>query len=279
MLDRKLPALIATVTVLFVCAVLWNAFQSPGRGAERATRPAAVDSESVPGAPIVETLRVASTPVSRPAAIPAPVTPPSAPGGGELSYIEQLARAEMRRRIRASAGYTYLNEVVAESQDSALHRWDDRFSRPVRVYLATTTAANFQPAFLDAVRTAFQRWEDANVPVRFDLESDSARADVQVRWRVQFDIDRTGQTDLAWDPSGHILSGIITIATFDPKGRPLSVDDIRVVGLHEVGHLIGLDHSSDSNDIMFARTQARDLSARDIRTALMLYQMAPGSVR
>jgi hypothetical protein len=30
---------------------------------------------------------------------------------------------------------------------------------------------------------------------------------------------------------------------------------------------------------MFARTQARDLSARDIRTALMLYQMAPGPVR
>ncbi|HUL49153.1 MAG TPA: matrixin family metalloprotease [Gemmatimonadales bacterium] len=282
MFDRKLPALIATLAVVFACSILWNAFHSPGGAQTSARRKAPSDGalpDPVATAPVVETVRVATAPVSRPASVPVPETPP-AQRGGELSYIEQLARAETRRRIRASAGYTYLNEVLAESQDSSLHRWDDRFQRPVRVYLApTTTVANFQPAFLDAVRAAFHRWEDANVPVRFDLESDSARADVQVRWRVQFDIDRTGQTDLAWDPTGHILSGIITIATFDPKGRPLSTDDIRVVGLHEVGHLIGLDHSSDSSDIMFARTQARDLSPRDIRTALMLYQMAPGPVR
>ena len=279
-MERKVPALIAAVMVLLVCSILWDAFHGSGHRERKMARPVAAsdsahrDSVTTAPAPVVETVRVASSPASRPATDPAPVQ-----RGGDLSYIEQLARADTRRRIRASAGYTYLNEVLAEGQDSALHRWDDRLTRPVRVYFAASTAANFQPAFVDAVRTSFQRWEEANIPVRFDLASDSERADVQVRWRVQFDIDRTGQTDLAWDPTGHILSGIITIATFDPKGRPLTADDIRVVGLHEVGHLIGLDHSSDSNDIMFARTQARDLSSRDIRTALMLYQLAPGPVR
>lgn len=271
--DRKLPALIATLAVLFVCSVLWNAF-SPTRAhrhlaANQAPDPAAPGAE-VQAAPAVlaDSVRPV-TKVSQPAALPA----------SGVSYMEQLARAETRRRIRASAGYTYLNEIVAQSQDSSLHRWDDRLSRPVRVYFVPSTAANFQPEFVDAIRQAFQRWSDTGVPVRFDIVSDSERAEVLFRWKVQFDIDRTGQTDLAWDSAGRVLSGVVTIATFDPKGRALTSDDIRVVALHEIGHLMGLDHSSDSADIMFARTQARDLSSRDVRTALMLYQLAPGPLR
>jgi len=96
---------------------------------------------------------------------------------------------------------------------------------------------------------------------------------------VQFDIVRTGQTDLRWDQDGRIDSGVVTLATFDPKGRPLSSDDVRLVALHEIGHLIGLDHCSDSSDVMFANTRVRDLSPRDIRSALMLYRLAPGPVR
>jgi predicted Zn-dependent protease len=196
-----------------------------------------------------------------------------------VSYIDQVARAESRRRIRASAGYTYLDQVVAASQDSSLHRWDDRARRPVRVYLPGSTVENFGPEFLDAVRSAFQRWEEAGVPVRFDLGADSASAEVVFMWRLQFDIDRTGQTNLMWDREGDVQSGVVTIATHDPNGRALSADDVRVVALHEIGHVLGLDHSSDSTDIMFARTQARELSGRDIRTAHLLYQLAPGSLR
>src|SRR5213079_1823936 len=109
---------------------------------------------------------------------------------------------EIRRRIRASAGLTYLNDVVAASADSGLHRWDNRTSPPVRVYLPTATVANFQPAFLDAVRNAFQAWEQAGVPVRFALDADSASAEVRFQWRIQFEGERTGQTDLEWEADG-----------------------------------------------------------------------------
>src|SRR3989449_6546723 len=52
-----------------------------------------------------------------------------------------------------------------------------------RVYFPPTTVANFQPAFLDAVRSAFQRWQEAGVPVRFNLDADSSSAEVRVQWR------------------------------------------------------------------------------------------------
>jgi predicted Zn-dependent protease len=71
----------------------------------------------------------------------------------------------------------------------------------------------------------------------------------------------------------------VTISTFDPHGRPLGPDDVRVVALHEIGHLIGLDHSPDSTDLMFAKAVVRDLSQRDVRTAQLLYQLSPGSLR
>lgn len=194
-------------------------------------------------------------------------------------YYDQLARAQTRRQIRASVGVTYLNEIVEESSDSALHRWDHRYRDPVRIYLTTDTVENFQPAFLDAVRSAITRWDQVQLPVRFEYVDDSSRAEVVFRWRRQFDIDRTGQTDLTWDRDGHVLSAVVTIATFDPSNHPMGVDDVRVVALHEVGHMLGLNHSSDSTDVMFGHTMARDLSARDERTAQLLYELSPGSVR
>ena len=271
MTDRRMSAIIASLAVFVICAVLWDVFYTPSRSRRAVTTVAAPHPDSV--AP-------STSPVPRADSVARAVAPPPPPSAGDqLSYFDQLARAETRRRLRASAGYTYLSEVVAESEDSALHRWDDRATRAVRVYLQTGTAANFQPAFLDAVRSAFDRWAEAGVPVRFDVGADSEHAEVRFRWKVQFDIDRTGQTDLRWEQDGHIDSGVVTLATFDPKGRPLSSDDVRLVALHEIGHLIGLDHSSDSSDVMFANTRVRDLSPRDIRSALMLYRLAPGPVR
>ncbi|HYK82410.1 MAG TPA: matrixin family metalloprotease [Gemmatimonadales bacterium] len=271
-----MSVLIAAVTVFLVSAVLWNVFvRRPGPRPSPAPAPPPPSAAAPPAAPDSAPPRQAGAPES--AVQAAPPLPDAGVGG--VSYMVLMARSDARRRIRASRGLTYLNEIVAASQDSVLHRWDNRILRPVRVYLPPGTVANFQPVFLDAVRRAFQRWEDAGVPVRFNLDADTTDAEVRFRWRIQFESERTGQTEVQWDQDGHLLSGVVTLATFDPKGQPLTVDDMRVVALHEIGHLIGLDHSPDSSDVMFATTKARDLSARDIQTALLLYQLAPGSLR
>jgi predicted Zn-dependent protease len=169
--------------------------------------------------------------------------------------------------------------MLEQSDDSMLRRWENRTTNPIRVWFAPTYAANFKPAFLDAIRTAFAQWTAAGVPVRFDFGGDSTNAEVTVKWRIQFEIERTGQTDVTWDENGHIQSAVVTLATFDPKGRPMESDDIRVVAVHEVGHVLGLDHSKDSTDIMFPTAKVRDLSDRDVRTVMLLYQLTPGSLR
>src|SRR5438128_6542502 len=280
MIERRLALYFSGPTRSCMPAVLWNVSTPHGH---RPPRAAPVDSTSVVVARADTAVAPARGPgdttVSRGGQSPAPLAPPVSAGTSGPSYMELLARSETRRRIRASAGYTYLNEVVAESGDSMLHRWDNRIFTPVRVFLGPGTAANFQTSFLDAVREAFERWQQAGVPVRFRLDADSVSAEVHFAWKVQFEMKRTGQTDLTWDQDGHLVNGVVTLATFDPGGRPLAADDVRVVALHEIGHLIGLDHSSDSADVMFANTKVRDLSPRDIASALLLYQLPPGSLR
>lgn len=253
---------------LLMLAVAWNLVSKIGPSAPPRPAPA-------PAVTRADTVAVTAGAASRSGAV---TQGSDAPSSGP-SYYDLLARSEMRRRIRASAGVTYLNEIVAASQDSSLHRWDNRVSEPVRVYLGPSTVANFHPEFLDAVQAAFQRWATAGVPVRFAFVADSLDAEVRFRWRIQFETERTGQTDVMWDGDGHLQTGTVTIATFDPKGQPLGADDVRVVALHEIGHLLGLDHSPDSTDIMYATGGARDLSARDVQTALLLYQLIPGSLK
>jgi hypothetical protein len=256
--------LVGLLIALMVVAVGWNLILR--------SRPARAPHASAQAPSVVPA--AAPAPLRSQAGTQIAVSESIAPG-----YLDLLARAEIRRRIRASYPYTYLSTIVAASSDSMLHRWDDRVGRPVRVLLSADTVADFQPAFLDAVRSAFGRWEQVGVPARFDLRADSADAEVRFVWRTQFDIDRTGQTDLEWDQNGHLRAATVTIATHDPGGHPLGPGDVRVVALHEIGHLIGLDHSPDSMDLMFAKTVMRDLSDRDIRTAKLLYALAPGSLR
>src|SRR5919109_2982055 len=282
MVERRLTGMIAAAAVLIVLFIFGAPFRPAPHALEVAAPPPAtraIDSVARPAAP------------PTPPPVPQPVAPatttsegggtagPAVPAGRQPTYFDLLARSETRRRIRLSGNSTYLGDMLAASEDSMLRRWDNRLQSPVRVWFASTHAANFKPTFLDQIRSAFGEWVNAGLPVRFEFVTDSTEAEVTVKWRIQFEIERTGQTDVTWDDQGHIQSAVVTLATFDPKGRPMEPDDIRVVAMHEVGHVLGLDHSKDSTDIMFPTAKVRELSDRDVRTAQLLYELTPGSVR
>jgi hypothetical protein len=129
------------------------------------------------------------------------------------------------------------------------------------------------------VHEAFRAWEALDIPVRFTFVADSAAADVHVGWVERFREPISGKTVWARNDSWWIVGGDITIALRHSRGTPLDASAVRAIALHEVGHLLGLDHTADSTNIMAPRVRVRELSAADRATMRLLYELPAGRVR
>jgi Matrixin len=187
--------------------------------------------------------------------------------------------ADVRHRLETGASGTYINEILLE-RDSALARWPDRVTQPIHVWVGTAPSLpGWSDAFPSRVREAFDQWSMLGIPVRFDFVRDSGDAEVHVSWIDHFDTPISGKTLWARDRSWWIVNGNITLALHHNGGEPLDDKAIKAIALHEVGHLLGLDHTADTSNIMTPRVRVRDLSDADRATMRLLYTLPPGSVK
>jgi hypothetical protein len=187
--------------------------------------------------------------------------------------------AEVRHRIELSGQDTYINDVIV-SHDSALARWPDRAGNPLRVWVQPTARhADFDPALVPVVRRAFVDWAEVGIPVPFTFVVDSSIADVHVTWVDRFTESISGKTLWAHDDSWWIIDASIQLAVHHHSGETLDSTSIRAIAMHEVGHLLGLDHTTDTTSIMAPKVRVRDLSAADRATAQLLYRLPAGRLR
>lgn len=228
-------------------------------------------------------------------AAPAPVRAPSAhrvvSAGNVMPTVDTVAvtyvtaddgeaiREEVRRQIRRASTGTYIGEMLAE-RDSSLARWPDRHGIPLQVWIQPVSPVmDWSAAYVDSVRAAFMEWNTVHLPVNFAFTSDSASADVHVSWIDRFDEQISGRTKWARDDNWWITDGDIVLAVHHHGGEILELDAMKAMALHEVGHLIGLDHTSNDGSIMAPRVRIRDLAQVDVATARLLYSLPAGGVR
>ncbi len=68
------------------------------------------------------------------------------------------------------------------------------------------------------------------------------------------------------------------VALHQPDGRALGPESVAAITRHEVGHLLGLDHTRDRTSIMSAQVHVAELSEADRRTARLVYDLPPGKL-
>lgn len=219
------------------------------------------------------------TMAERPATVGRPArkgSPPAVVGEGDPAPSRN--NEQIWRRIREGAASTYIHEILIQ-RDSSLARWSERAGNPPRVWVGTGVGLrNWDSTHVRRVRDAVQEWSSAGIPVRFTFVTDSADADIRVTWTDHFTGTMHGKTVWARDRHWWIVNGTITIALHRNSGEVLGGSAITAIALHEVGHLLGLDHTTDTTNIMTPKVHVRALSEADRATLRLLYSLPPGSL-
>lgn len=176
---------------------------------------------------------------------------------------------------------TYLNEHL---KNGRLIRWPEQCF-PLSVYIAPcqwysmTDADKY--AYMNMAKEALRIWESVGQgKFSFILVNTLNDSQMNIEWR-RVDRKSLGNCSFNFDKESRLYSAEVSIGISDGILHKKYMDENEVFHtiLHEIGHALGLGHSSNTEDIMYTPHQygITTLSKRDINSIRWLYSLPYGT--
>lgn len=166
-------------------------------------------------------------------------------------------------------------------RSSATISWS--FAAQTFSYDASTPFSGFvAAAYQSTVQAAFARWASVS-GLTFTQVADGASVPIRVGFEAFAQAGELGETD--YHSARGAFSNDTVVRLLDPAASPLTLGadgqfyyqaynvTLMQVTLHEIGHALGLDHTTDAATVMYpyAWSYNRDLAAGDIQGINTLY--------